>query len=318
MTAHSTIRDSYFVGSQRDADSSTNYGLDCTGSSDALIENNIIQHRTTPLISNGNQGTVWAYNFSIDDHYTANGTAPQWMQASSYSHEVGNGMVLHEGNVDLSIKGDVIHGTSNFFTFFRNYSVGWEVNKTAQTNPVILHANQRYWAFVGNVLGKPSYHTSYAADTETSIWRLGISYGGILADALVGQTLMRWGNYDTVSGAARWQAAEVPSGIAAYPNPVPASQTLPASFYLRAKPAWWSSTIPWPAIGPDITGGNVASLGGHVYKIPAQVCWEGMTADPAFSGDPASVKVFTPNNCYAQAPANETVTAPPSVTAVIH
>ena len=296
-TAHCTVRDSYFVGSQGDADSSTNYGVDSSGSSDALVENNIFQHRTTPLISNGDQGSVWAYNFSIDDHYTANGTAPAWMQASSYSHEVGNGMVLREGNVDVSEKGDVIHGTSNLFTYFRNQSIGWESGKTAQTNPVILHANQRYWNFIGNVLGRSGYHTTYEANTETAIWRVGISYGGIPADPLTGQTLMRWGNYDTVTAANRWNSSEVPSGITAYPNPVPATQSLPASFYLAAKPSWWGS-MPWPAIGPDVTGGNVANVGGHVYKIPAQVCYESMTSDSGYSGDPASVKVFNPSNCY--------------------
>ena len=38
--------------------------------------------------------------------------------------------------------------------------------------------------------------------------------------------------------------------------------------------------MPWPAIGPDVTGGNVtagsgaaANLGGHVYKNPAMSCF---------------------------------------------
>jgi hypothetical protein len=296
-TAQCTVRDSYFVGSRGDADSSTNYGIESSGSSDALVENNIIQHRTTPLISDGDQGSVWAYNFSIDDHYTANGTAPTFMQASSYSHEIGNGMVLREGNIDVGEKGDVIHGTSNLFTYFRNQSIGWETGKDGETSPVILHANQRYWAFIGNVLGKSGYHNTYQADSQTAIWRIGISYGGIPADPLVAQTLMRWGNYDTVSGAVRWEATEVPSGISAYPNAIPTSHTLPASFYLTAEPSWWG-LVPWPAIGPDVSGGDVANVGGHVYKIPAQLCWEGVALDPAYSGDPAAVKVFTPATCY--------------------
>jgi hypothetical protein len=176
--------------------------------------------------------------------------------------------------------------------------VGSEPNKTAQTNPVILHSNQRYWAFVGNVLGTAGYHNTYQADSETSIWRIGIAYGGIPADPLVGATLLRWGNYDTVSNAVKWVASEIPSDISAYPNPIPTTQALPASFYLSGKPGWWGGSVPWPAIGPDITGGNVAGVGGHAYKIPAQLCWESMASDPAFAGDPAAVKVFSPSSCY--------------------
>lgn len=295
QVTHVTVRDSYFVGSQNDAGSSENYGVNNFGSSDCLVENNIFQHRSGPKQSNGEYSGVWAYNFSIDDHYSA---SPPWMQASAYSHEIGNMMILHEGNVEVGIKGDLIHGTSNLFTFFRNYSIGWETGKTAQTSPVLLHANQRYWHFIGNVLGRAGYHTVYENDSsDTAIYRLGIAYGGIGADALVDTTTMRWGNYDTVNAAVRFVAEEVPSGITFFPNSVPATQNLPASFYLSSQPAWWGA-MPWPSIGPDVTGGDVANVGGHVYKIPAQLCWEGMSADPAYTGDPAGVKIFTPTSCY--------------------
>lgn len=310
-SAHITVRDSYFVGSQNDAGASTNYGIDMKGSCDALIENNITQHRTTALISNGDQGSVWAYNFTIDDHYDANGTAPGWMQASSYSHEIGNGMVLHESNVDVGIKADTIHGTSNLFTYFRNYSYGFEAGKTAQTNPVILHTNQRYYNFVGNVLGTAGYHNTYQAGSETSIWRLNVSYGGIPSDSVTVPSLLRWGNYDVVTGAAKFVAGEVPSAISILPNAVPSSQALPASFYLTAKPGWWPSAVPWPAIGPDVTGGAVGGTGGHVHKIPSHLCYESMTADPAYAGDPASIKVFNPSSCYSTVPVDAVPPSPP-------
>src|SRR5262249_25066222 len=85
--------------------------------------------------------------------------------------------------------------------------------------------------------------------------------------------LLRWGNYDTVNAASRWQSSEVPSGLAQYANSVPGSQSLPASFYLSSKPSWFGS-VAWPAIGPDVTGGNVNNLAGHVYQNPAQLCYE--------------------------------------------
>src|ERR1041385_6886957 len=91
-------------------------------------------------------------------------------------------------------------------------------------------------------------------------------------DTLTVNTMMRWGNYDTVSNAVRFVSSEVPSGLPTYANAVPASQTLPASFYLSGKPSWWG-TMPFPAIGPDVTGGNVSGLGGHLNNIPAEACW---------------------------------------------
>jgi hypothetical protein len=49
------------------------------------------------------------------------------------------------------------------------------------------------------------------------------------------------------------------------------SRALPASLFLAARPSWWGA-IAWPAIGPDVTGGEDPS--GHAHRIPAQVCFE--------------------------------------------
>ena len=108
---------------------------------------------------------------------------------------------------------------------------------------------------------------------------------------------MRWGNYDTVNNATRWQASEVPSGISPFANAVPASQSLPSSLYLSAKPAWFGS-VAWPPIGPDVVGGNLAGLGGHVYKIPAQVCFESVMGGSFGSG----LRTFNARNCYSSSP----------------
>jgi hypothetical protein len=89
--------------------------------------------------------------------------------------------------------------------------------------------------------------------------------------------MFRWGNYDTVNNAVRFVASEVPSGITPFPNPLPASQALPASFYLSGPPSFWSTpwgTPPWPAIGPDVTSGNITGWSGHANKIPARLCYE--------------------------------------------
>src|SRR5207247_9270399 len=142
---------------------------------------------------------------------------------------------------------------------------------------------------IGNVLRMIGYHTRYEAaatsSTETgntsvgdnSIYTVGYSgnEGTILSpipnDTLVKVTMMRWGNYDTVHAATQWNATEVPSGLSAFSNAVPGTQALPNSFYVSARPSWWTAT-PWPAIGPDVGGG--ADPTGHAYKIPAHACYD--------------------------------------------
>jgi len=122
---------------------------------------------------------------------------------------------------------------------------------------------------------------------------------------------MRWGNYDVVTGAVRWcgnssspgwattcgAASEVPTALSKYANAVPATTSLPASFYLSAKPSWWPSAKAWPPIGPDVTGGNIAGVGGHAYTIPAQDCYLNVMGG-AINGT-GGVLTFKAGRCYS-------------------
>ena len=313
QSVHTTVRDSYFYGTQNAA--SESYGTDTFTGGDHLIENNIFDHIASPMVNEGGQGTVHAYNYSVDDYYTAGGTAPQWQQASSYQHAIGNAFLLWEGNDGIALTADDLHGVSDFITGFRNYWNGRDPlggsdpqlgGKTQQTNAIQLEAYSRYYNVIGNILGTVGYHSNYewatsdpggagdAGENNLSIYSLGYSategtkYPSIANDLLVKRTLFRWGNYDVVSGAPRWEPAEVPSGTECnsppagivYCNQVPGSQTLPNSFYLSAKPSWFGA-VAWPPIGPAVTGGNVTGVGGHVYKIPARLCWESLALDYA-------------------------------------
>ena len=49
---------------------------------------------------------------------------------------------------------------------------------------------------------------------------------------------------------------------------------------------------PWPAIGPDVTGGDVSGFGGHVNKIPAQLCYERTSKTNGILN-------FNATNCYS-------------------
>jgi hypothetical protein len=64
---------------------------------------------------------------------------------------------------------------------------------------------------------------------------------------------------------------------------------------LSSKPAFWGA-MPWPATGPEVTGGTDAS--GHAFALPAQVCYSNI------SKDGSGILQFNANTCYSgQAPA---------------
>jgi hypothetical protein len=278
QSAHVTVRDSYFYGTQNAA--SQSYGIETYMNSDSLVENNIFQHVTVGMMTGGStSGTVFAYNYSLDDYYNV----ASWMQSSSYFHAGGIGFVLFEGNDGIGFTADAIHGTADFGTVFRNLFTGWEPGKSQQTVPIHIYTYNRYMNVLGNVLGRSGYHNRYESAApsgtggNTAIYTLGWSGNGgstdsgVPNDSRVKTTLFRWGNYDVVNGAVVWNAAEVPSTVSPYGNPVPGSQTLPASLYLPGKPSWWGA-VPWPPIGPDVTGGQDPS--GHAYKLPAHLCYD--------------------------------------------
>jgi hypothetical protein len=237
------------------------------------------------------------------------------MMGSSFHHSAGINYQLFEGNDGAGFTADQIHGTSHFMTGFRNRWHGWETGKNQQTDAVHIYSYNRYFNVIGNVLGTPSFHTNYecfpasvtssgcTTGASLSIYMLGWSAneqkGSFNDDLLVRSTLMRWGNYDNVTGAVQWNSAEVPSGLSIYSNAVPGSHTLPPSFYLTSKPAWWGTTSPFPAIGPDVTGGT--GPGGFSYAIPAQLCYTNTMGGPADGS--GSALAFNAGKCYGSAAA---------------
>ena len=107
-------------------------------------------------------------------------------------------------------------------------------------------------------------------------------------------------------------AAEVPATISQFATAVPLNNSLPNSFYLNAKPSWWRTT-PWPAIGPDVTGGNVPGVGGHAYLTPAANCY--LTVMGGKTDGSSGLLTFNANNCYG----TSTLPAPPTnLSIVVH
>jgi hypothetical protein len=318
QSVHLTIRDSYFFKSRANESESGGFNTNLGG--DHLIENNIYQFITNPQYIQAMNGSVVGYNYSIN-HLYGNG---DWMIHSTISHGAANAFNLIEGNDGLGLQMDAWFGGSHFWTAFRNRWTGWEPQPgglSNQTTAVMLYKNNRYVNLIGNVLGWNAYHTKYETNANSgtssscdfSIYSLG--WGGNCGsgsqpdDPLTVTTAMRWGNYDTVNDATRWVAGEVPSSIAAFANPVPSSQTLPASFYRAAKPAFFGSA-PWPAIGPDVTGGSEANVGGHNSRNPARRCFEDVMRG-TFSD--TSPRTFNANACYGAGGYETSPAAPTNV-----
>jgi len=308
-----TVMNSYFWGSNG---ANLSYGVEPWMAGNELVENNIFQHVTTPMLIGDESGSVWAYNYVIDQ-YTANAS---WLFPSSMDHDPGTMMDLFEGNVMPSAMEDTIHGSHAMETYFRNRLIGIDTanSQTQQTSAFLLESFSRYANFIGNVLGTSGYHNNYqvlqagsTANCDRSIYNLGwggteCTSGSVNNDPLVVSTLMRWGNYDVVNGAVQWNSAEVPSGLSIYANAVPLSQILPASFYLSGTPSFWPSSKPFPGIGPDVTGGNILNIGGHAYTNPAEDCYTNVMGGSTTSS--VGVLTFNANKCYG------TVTLPAAPT----
>jgi hypothetical protein len=344
-SGHVTVQDNYFYGG---GGSSLSYGSESRIASDDLIINNIFERVTDPVMLGSATGEVVAYNFSINDYYNL---VASWFNQAHYSHDAGTLFNLLEANVAAGMRADIIHGGGGLVTLFRNRYNGWEAGKTMETQPIQDQSYQRYFNYIGNVLGRSGYHTGYqntnASDPGGNyIFDLGSGDSGdgtvVRADTVVVPTTMRWGNFDTVNNAVRWQSSEVPTSTncgspcsANYANAVPSTQTLPASFFLSSQPAWWPSGKAWPPIGPEVTGGNIgvcsggtyagsqatasgqctggtlasANLGGRAYSIPAMDCYLSVMGGPPDGSGGALT--FHANNCYT---ANAGGTPPPPPT----
>lgn len=318
-SARVTVQNSYFYLTQNAV--SQSYGIAPYGSTDVLVQNNIFQYIATPVQLQGCTGCVVAYNFTTNNYYEGSAA---YLMPSFMIHTAGVDLTLLEGNIGTQTQADVFHGTHNLVTYFRNYFSGSQpacYNGTPFTfgactshlTPVELLAYSRLFNLVGNILGTSGVHTSYAS-TAPLIYDLGSgnTEGAVTvaSDSLVASTLLRWGNWDVVTNATRWcgraantgwgttcgSVSEVPTGLSQYANAVPSTETLPPSLYLSSAPAWWPGGTPFPPIGPDIVGGGISGVGGHVYSLPARDCFLSAMGGP--SDGTGAARSFNASSCY--------------------
>lgn len=301
QSAQNTIQNSYFYGTQSGGGIES-YGVESYLANNNLVQNNIFQQVSAPWIAGPTEGSVIAYNYALNDPSGASTimSAMNWV-----THDVDH-FSLFEGNIGPQGRSDSTFANGDFNTHFRNQYLGADYAdgqaKTGYTYPVGLEFWNRFYNLIANVLGTSGYHHEYecstnagCTDSDTSIYVFGYSGAGEQScanptycppDAQVADTVMRWGNYDVVNAAVRWVSGEVPSGISNFPNPVPSSHTLPASFYITSgTPSWWvfpsGSIAPFPGIGPDVTGGNQANVGGYAWENPAMNCYKNVMGGPS-------------------------------------
>jgi hypothetical protein len=129
-----------------------------------------------------------------------------------------------------------------------------------------------------------------ARDSEYNAYGYSFGYLHVTNDGSGGgstdpyTTLFWHGDYnDITKSVMRWETG------------VP--HTLPASFYLSSRPSWWSSALPYPAIGPDVSSGAGAS--GHADYIPAEYCFYKMIGGN--QGGAGSPLTFNADACYKSA-----------------
>jgi hypothetical protein len=336
------VKDSYFFGKGL-ANYHDHNGMRLVGGANNLLQNNIC-HQVGGCFFVGDavpeQADVFAYNFSPA---TGNGRTPAGAGAWD-DHGAGSSFHLLEGNAMFGWNEDGDHGNHLSQTGFRNFAWGWSscANNTCgggtaqygngdQQSAVRLYFGARYDNYVANVLGTPGWninYKTYGAFDNGSIYIFGAGQLGQPTDTLVAASTLLWDNWDTANGSTQCNNSEVPTSAPTYPNSIPTlacgGGALPASFYLSSKPSWFG-TIPWPAIGPDVSSGNVGQCsgtlnesgkfngvaatsasqcagsglntawGGHVNANPAMACYFTMGGLPDGTGPALS---FNGSECY--------------------
>jgi hypothetical protein len=335
VVAHTTVQQNYIFQSNGNSDA---YAIRPVVADSDLIQNNIIQQWKNSIACDGPcVGEVIAYNFSVDQ-IVPGPTDQMW--GMTWTHAAGDDFMLREGNEGDQAQDDNVHGTHLNQTGFRNFFWGFEscINGTTggsncgtysvkdeSSTAFVESSGVRYANNVANVLGTPGFTTTYQSSAPFSAyaaWNMG---GGnaivsLPTDPLVASTMLRWGNYDvvnnavlacTANGSNSWPGGsgsvctEDERGDTAptYPGLSSPSTTLPASFYMSGRPAWWSVTIPYPAIGPDVSSGNIGQCGGTIDTtkfagLPAtksSQCASGQSLNTAWAGH---VNAIPAMSCY--------------------
>ena len=233
------IRESYVHGSADENPGGQAYGIVVgAGSSANLVENNISVQNNKPIALNATGGgNVIAYNY-VDEAVLWN--SPGWQEnAIDDAHANFTHHDLIEGNWTPNLGGDSTHGGSGWQTHLRNFVNG--VNSSGGMTGNLRAVGMDGWthshAYIGNVLtGGTVYQTTPSSQGGRPIYQLGNNSGncGCWDNGYAAAHVYRDGNWDNVNGGVVWAGG---------------ARTIPASFYLTSKPAFFG-TAAWPWVNP--------------------------------------------------------------------
>jgi hypothetical protein len=208
---------------------------------------------------------------------------------------------------------------------------GWYGDQAARLFE--LDANSSFYNLLGTILGS---QTLIKLGRPRHLVAYGVCGGPIVTNCGTKARVYSPDSYDLNFGFSNSGDTGQPGGgaIAGYDNLIPyntffehgvyteangevywapnITHTLPPSLYLTGKPSWWGST-PYPAIGPDVSGGTSDSFG-YAHNIPAQNCYYDVMGGTDTSGSPLT---FNAHKCYS-ASASVTPAPPTKVVAVPH
>jgi hypothetical protein len=260
---HDLIMNNYSV-SRVTIDGNYPVGWQEASSSDDLFINNM-GTRGVPYEALGrSSGNVFAYNYTRDVFTTGETT-------NCMDHEAGNSFHLWESNICNAFVEDDTHGTHDLDTWFRNFANGYYSPYQVNPNTQVFDFGEgnRFTNEIAGVYGSANITTYQVQYGSTFGFVYGWDQGSsVINDPLVMTTSMRWGNYDTVTGAIRYcgnssspgwsttcaSTSEIPTtltGNAAFGNNlIPSGTTFPCSFFLAGFTA--TTCTPFPSGGTGL------------------------------------------------------------------
>jgi parallel beta-helix repeat protein len=274
------VRDSTLTHCVDHGNSDHCYGLQIAGGSGNLVENNVFDDTSDGIITVSASGNVIGYNYMRGCHRTQGMT--QWFWGDNWTHGAHASYNLWEGNELNAIVWDVYWGSNSHDVAFRNRIHGHDETVSydaylQEAATVLTFYNNHVMTEVGNVLGTSGFHDSYEVRntdgwTSKPIYATGATGGGkVPGDDLAFTTTLRHANFDYVTQSVKLCGDTGEPGC----QGGGAEPALPASLYLRSRPAFFTSCEPWPPIGPDVPG--YVSAGGlpavrRLKGLPDPVC----------------------------------------------
>lgn len=261
-TFRCVLRDSYLHSTVDPNPGGAGYGIALDNyAADNLVEDNISWNFNKVMVMRTTGGgNVIGYNY-MEDGWGA-GYPIIVEDGLNASHMTTSHDELFEGNQSFNFDADSVWGNSIYITVFRNDLTARRrsippLKLTDQNNRRAIGLTIWSWwySFIANVLGTAGQapgpgqsfvyeENSFNNDALIPMWKLGYNGSDESApqDAKVVQTVIRYANFDYVTGTVHWYGYK--------------PRKLPPSLYLKSKPAFFGN-LPWPWVTPE----NPAKLG---------------------------------------------------------